>query len=85
MNQIFSLKYKGTDSSKPIIQKICYRLLLGSRFLLLANNRTLEAKDKLNMKLNTEANDEALVYGRNPDDVGHRRTDNADSKAAILS
>ena len=61
------------------------RLLFGARFLLLANNRTLEAKDKLNRQLNAEAKEAALKDVRNPDDVGHRRTDNADSKAAILS
>ena len=61
------------------------RLFFGARFLLLANNRTLEAKDKLNRQLNAEAKEAALKDGRNPDDIGHRRTDNADSKAAILS
>ena len=61
------------------------RLLFGARFLLLANNRTLEAKDKLNRQLKAEAKEAALKDVRNPDDVGHRRTDNADSKAAILS
>ena len=61
------------------------RLLFGARFLLLANNRTLEAKDKLNRQLNAEAKEAALKDGRNPNDVGRRRTDNANSKAAILS
>lgn len=61
------------------------RLFFGARFLLLANNRTLEAKDKLNRQLNAEAKEAALKDVRNPDDVGHRRNDNADSKAAILS
>ena len=61
------------------------RLLFGARFLLLANNRTLEAKDKLNRKLNAEAKENALLDGRNPDRVGHRRTDNADSKKMILA
>ena len=61
------------------------RLLFGARFLLLANNRTLEAKDRLNGQLNAEAKEAALKDGRNPDDVGRRRTDNADSKTAILS
>ena len=61
------------------------QLLFGARFLLLANNRTLEAKDRLNRRLNAEAKDSARRDGRNPDEVGHRRTDNAESKAAILS
>ena len=61
------------------------RLLFGARFLLLANNRTLEAKDRLNRRLNAEAKDCARKDGRNPDEVGHRRIDNADSRAAILS
>ena len=45
------------------------RLLFGARFLLLANNRTLEAKDKLNRQLNTEVKEAALKDGRNLDDV----------------
>ena len=61
------------------------KLLFGARFLLLANNRTLEAKDKLNRKLNVEAKESASRDGRNPDRVGHRRTDNADSKKMILA
>ena len=61
------------------------RLLFGARFLLLANNRTLEAKDKLNRALNVEAKANALKDGSNPDRVGHRRTDNADSKKMILA
>ena len=59
--------------------------LFGARFLLLANSRTLESKDKLNRQLNAEAKEAAQSDGRNTDDVGRRRTDNADSKAAILS
>ena len=35
--------------------------------------------------LNAEAKDSARRDGRNPDEVGHRRTDKAESKAAILS
>ena len=61
------------------------RLLFGARFLLLANNRTLEAKDSLNRRLNAKAKENAERDGRNPEEVGRRRTDNADSKAAILS
>ncbi len=60
------------------------RLLFGARFLLLANNRTLEAKDKLNSELNSEAKENAQKDGRKPEEVGRRRTDNAESKAAIL-
>ena len=45
------------------------RLLFGARFLLLANNRTLEAKDRLNRQLNAEAKEAALKDGRNLDDV----------------
>ena len=59
--------------------------LFGARFLLLANSRTLESKDKLNRQLNAEAKEAAQSDGRNTDDVGRRRTENADSKAAILS
>ena len=37
------------------------RLLFGARFLLLANNRKLEAKDKLNRQLSAEAKEAALM------------------------
>jgi len=60
------------------------KFLFGSRFLLLANTRTLKAKDKLNAQLNAEAKSSAQADGRDAERVGHRRTDNADSRDAIL-
>ncbi len=60
------------------------KLLFGSRFLLLANTRTLKAKDKLNAELNAEAKRTAKEEGRDADRVGHRRTNNSDSRDAIL-
>lgn len=60
------------------------KLLFGSRFLLLANERTLDAKDRLNKELNAEARENAIRDGRDPDDVGKRRTDNAEARSLIL-
>jgi hypothetical protein len=60
------------------------KLLFGSRFLLLANKRTLKAKDKLNTELNTEAKKAAEEDGRDPRKVGRRRTDNSSSRDGIL-
>jgi transposase len=60
------------------------KLLFGSRFLLLANIRTLKAKDKVNAELNAEAKKSAEQDGLNPDRTGHRRTDNCASRDAIL-
>ena len=60
------------------------KLLFGSRFLLLANERTLDAKDRLNTELNREAKENAIRDGRDPDEVGKRRTDNAEAREAIL-
>lgn len=60
------------------------KLLFGSRFLLLANERTIDAKDRLNKQLNREAKEKALKDGRNPDEVGKRRTDNAEARSSIL-
>jgi len=47
-------------------------LLSGERFNLLANERTLRAKDALNAQLNAEAG------------AGRRREDNAEARAALL-
>ena len=71
--------------SEPTLNVWLRKYAEGGQEALLEDNRTLEAKDKLNMQLNAEAKEAALKDGRNPDDVGHRQTDNADSKAAILS
>lgn len=60
------------------------KLLFGSRFLLLANTRTLKAKDKLNTELNAEAKRSAEEDGRDPRRVGRRRTDNSSSRDGIL-
>ncbi len=77
------LKREGrTDESTLVLEE--RKLLFGSRFLLLANTRTLDAKDRLNAQLNAEAKLSAAQDGRDPDKVGCRRTDNASSRAAIL-
>jgi transposase len=60
------------------------RLLFGSRFLLLANTRTLKAKDKLNAELNADAKRIAEEDGGDPQRVGHRKTNNSDSRDVIL-
>ena len=60
------------------------RLLFGSRWNLLANERTLRAKDALNAELNAEAKASALADGRDPSEVGRRRQDNAASREALL-
>lgn len=60
------------------------RLLFGARFNLLANERTLRAKDALNAELNAEAKAAALADGRDPSEVGHRRQDHVEGRAAIL-
>ena len=77
------LKEEGKNPEAQIVEKEC-RLLFGSRFLLLANARTLEAKDKLNRELNAEAKENAMKDGRNPNDVGKRRTDNTEARKCIL-
>ena len=71
--------------SEPTLNVWLRKHAEGGQEALLEDNRTLEAKDKLNRQLNAEAKEAAFKDGRNPDDVGHRQTDNADSKAAILS
>ena len=51
-----TLSFSGNpDDLSRYSQAITNKLLFGARFLLLANNRTFEAKDKLNRRLNTEA------------------------------
>ena len=77
------LKEEGKNPEAQIVEKE-RRLLFGSRFLLLANARTLEAKDKLNRELNAEAKENAMKDGRNPNDVGKRRTDNTEARKCIL-
>ena len=59
-------------------------LLFGQRYNLLANERTLRAKDALNTELNGEARASALADGRDPSEVGRRRQDNTSSRAALL-
>jgi transposase len=60
------------------------KLLFGQRFNLLANKRTLKAKDALNAELNREAKEQARRDGRNPDEVGRRRTDNLERLQTLL-
>jgi transposase len=60
------------------------RLLFGQRYNLLANERTLKAKDALNTELNAEAKAAAAADGRDPSEVGRRRQDNASARAALL-
>jgi transposase len=60
------------------------KLLFGQRYNLLANERTLKAKDALNAELNAEAKAMALSDGRDPCEVGRRRQDNASARAALL-
>jgi hypothetical protein len=60
------------------------KLLFGQRFNLLANTRTLKAKDALNAELNREAKEQAKRDGRNPNEVGRRRTDNLERLQTLL-
>lgn len=60
------------------------KLLFGQRFNLLANKRTLKAKDALNAELNREAKEQAKRDGRNPNEVGRRRTDNLERLQTLL-
>lgn len=78
-----SLQQAGREDEATLVREE-RKLLFGSRFLLLANTRTLKAKDKLNAQLNAEAKRTAQKDGRDADRVGHRRTDNADSRDALL-
>ena len=59
-------------------------LLFGERWNLLANERTLRAKDALNADLNARARASAAADGRDPREVGRRREDNLASRAAVL-
>ena len=61
------------------------RLLFGQRWNLLANERTLRAKDALNAELNAEAKASALSDGRDPSGVGRRRQDNTCAREALLN
>lgn len=58
--------------------------LFNSRFLLLANEKTLEAKDKLNKELNKEAKEAAIKDGRDPDEVGKRKETSVAEREALL-
>jgi transposase len=60
------------------------RLLFGQRWNLLANERTLRAKDALNAEINAEAKAAAVADGSDPFEVGRRRQDNAGSRKALL-
>jgi transposase len=60
------------------------RLLFGQRWNLLANERTLRAKDALNAELNAEAKAAAIADGRDPAEVGRRRQDGVAARAALL-
>jgi transposase len=60
------------------------KLLFGQRWNLLANERTLRAKDALNAELNADAKASAAADGRDPDEVGRRKQDNAGSRAVLL-
>ena len=60
------------------------RLLFGSRWNLLANERTLRAKDAMNVGLNAQAKRAAEINGRDPAEVGHRRQDNAEARRVLL-
>lgn len=59
-------------------------LLYGARFNLLANERTLRAKDALNAELNAQARADAASCGRDPAEAGHRREGNAEARRALL-
>jgi transposase len=48
------------------------KLLFGSRWNLLVNERTLRAKDAMNAGLNAQAKRIAKIDGRDPTEVGHR-------------
>lgn len=60
------------------------RLLYGARYNLLANERTLRAKDALNAELNAEAKAAVAADGKDPSEVGRRRQDNTSSRKALL-
>jgi len=60
------------------------RLLFGERYDLLANERTLRAKDALGAELNAEARRDAAAAGLDPAKAGQRRQDRAESRAALL-
>lgn len=60
------------------------KLLFGARWNLLANERTLRAKDALNAELNAQAKENAIRDGRDPQEVGHRREDNVAARRDLL-
>ena len=60
------------------------RLLFGERWNLLANERTLRAKDAMNAEANAEARRSAILAGENPAKIRPRRQDNAEARAALL-
>lgn len=59
-------------------------LLFRARFTLLANKRTLKAKDELNSILNKQAKEVAILEGRDPNEVGKRRVNNVAARVALL-
>ncbi|MGN0775777.1 MAG: ISL3 family transposase [Candidatus Ventricola sp.] len=59
-------------------------MLFGARWNLLANERTLRAKDALNRELNAQAREDAERDGRDPAAVGRRREDNAEARRRLL-
>ena len=60
------------------------KLLFGARWNLLANERTLRAKDALNRELNEQARRSAAAEGRDPAGVGRRREDNEAARRDLL-
>ena len=60
------------------------RLLFGQRWSLLANARTLAARDALNAELNAEAKERAEAEGADPSAVGNRRTDSLARRSELL-
>lgn len=60
------------------------RLLFGARWNLLANERTLRAKDTRNAELNSEAKRQAEADGKDPAQVGRRRQNNEAARLALL-
>lgn len=60
------------------------RLLFGARWNLLANERTLRAKDAPDAELNARAKEDAVKDGRDPGEVGRRRQDNIKARRDLL-
>jgi transposase len=75
---------KAGDAAGAAAVEAERKLLFGARWNLLANERTLRAKDALNAELNAKAKAQALAEGRDPSLVGLRRCDNTGSREALL-